>query len=129
MNEDLKFLLKCQEKFRGVGSRGRVGFRGGGFRMDKCVGGVESGQGGCGRRSEVFVKIKKKRFSGSGGWVGVGGQGGCERRIEVFVKIQKKKNGEGGGISDWGGVGGWGGQGGRNEELKLLWKCKKKYWG
>ena len=28
-----------------------------------------------------------------GGW---GGQGGCERRIEVFVKIKKKKLGGGG---------------------------------
>ena len=27
---------------------------------------------------------------GSGG-VGLGGQGGCERRTEIFVKIQKKK--------------------------------------
>ena len=26
-----------------------------------------------------------------------GGQGGCERRIEVFVKIKKKKLGGGGG--------------------------------
>ena len=55
------------------------------------------GQGGCERRIEVFVKIKKKM----GGWVGgggrgrggvglVGGQGGCERKIQVFVKIKKK---------------------------------------
>ena len=28
--------------------------------------------------------------------VGLGGQGGCERRIEVFVKIKKKKIGGGG---------------------------------
>ena len=27
---------------------------------------------------------------GGGGGVGLGGQGGCERRIEVFVKIKKK---------------------------------------
>ena len=26
---------------------------------------------------------------GVGGGVGLGGQGGCERRTEVFVKIQK----------------------------------------
>ena len=25
--------------------------------------------------------------------IGVGGQGGCERRIEVFVKIKKKNGG------------------------------------
>ena len=37
--------------------------------------------------------------------LGGGGQGGCGRRIEVFVKIQKKKWGGGGpgGGSDWGG--------------------------
>ena len=29
--------------------------------------------------------------------LGWGGQGGCERRTEVFVKIQKKKLGGGGG--------------------------------
>ena len=48
---------------------------------------------------------------GSGGGVGLGGQGGCERRTEVFVKIQKKKNsffffwGGGGGGGGLGG--GW----------------------
>ena len=76
--------------------------------MDKWGGGSSrgGGQGGCGRRSEVFVKIKKKGFRGQvvGGRVGVGGQGGCERRIEVFVKIKKKI--EGGGVgSRIGGVG------------------------
>ena len=53
------------------------------------------GQGGCERRIEVFVKIKKKKIWGGGGvgqvfGVGLGGQDGCERRIEVFVKIKKK---------------------------------------
>ena len=66
------------------------------------------GQGGCERRFEVFVKIKKKiggrvgRESGLGG-VGVrlGGHDGYERRIEVFVKI-KKKSGVGlGGSRGW----------------------------
>ena len=33
------------------------------------------GQGGCERRSKVFVKIQKKNFLGGGGWVGVGGGG------------------------------------------------------
>ena len=58
-------------------------------------------------------------FSGSGGW---GGQGGCERRFEVFVKF--KKNHGGGGVGE-------GVRADVNEELKLLWKCKKKYrgWG
>ena len=32
---------------------------------------------------------------GAGGGVGLGGQGGCERRIEVFVKIKKKIGGGG----------------------------------
>ena len=44
-----------------------------------------------------------------GGSVGAGSQGGCERRIEVFVKIKKKLLGwgvRGGGGSDLGGGGG-----------------------
>ena len=32
------------------------------------------------------------RGGGGGGGLGFGGQGRCERRSEVFVKIQKKKN-------------------------------------
>ena len=51
---------------------------------------------------------------GGGGGVGLGVQGGCERRSKVFVRIQKKKNlrggqgrvGVGGPIRGWGG-GGW----------------------
>ena len=39
------------------------------------------------------------------GGVGLGGQGGCERRIEVFVKIKKKKNWGGGGGPGGGGGG------------------------
>ena len=76
------------------------------------------GQGGCERRINDFVKIKRKqnwRGGGRVGWgVGLvcvwGGQGGCIRRIEVFVKIQKKYlfffflGGGGGGV--WVGVGG-----------------------
>ena len=72
------------------------------------------------------MKIQKKKIWGGGGvWregSGWGGQGGCERRTEVFVQIQKKKK--------WGGSGGWGWGGGvrvdENEELKFLWKFKKK---
>ena len=33
-------------------------------------------------------------FGGRSGWVG--GQGGCERRIEVFVKMKKMGGGGGG---------------------------------
>ena len=40
-----------------------------------------------------------------GGRVGVGGQGGCGRRIEVFVKIQKKMGGSRGLGRGGGGVG------------------------
>ena len=57
------------------------------------------------------------------GGVRLGGQGGCERRSKVFVKIQKKKieggvgvggGGRGGAIRGWGGGGGvaWFGVGG-----------------
>ena len=35
--------------------------------------------------------MKKKIWGGGGS--GGGGQGGCDRRIEVFVKIKKKKFG------------------------------------
>ena len=80
------------------------------------------GQGGCERRIEVFVKIKKKKILGGGVGVGLGGQSGCERRIEIFLKIQKKNLG-GGGRGE-GGVGGGGVGGGVrvdvNEELKFL---------
>ena len=43
------------------------------------------GQGGCERRIEVFVKIKKNGLGGGGV-----GHGRCERRSEVFVKLKKK---------------------------------------
>ena len=54
-----------------------------------------------------------------GVWVGLGGQGGCERRIEVFVKIKKKKiffwggvrGGRLGGVRLGGGRGVWWGGG------------------
>ena len=74
------------------------------------------------------MKIQKKNSGGGGRRVG--GQGGCERRSKVFVKIQKKKDlrgpirgwGGGGGGSKRGGVG-LGGGGVRvdvNGEVKLL---------
>ena len=52
----------------------------------------------------------------------MGGQGGCERRTEVFVKIQKKKIGGGvrGGVSRGGG-GGWGrGKGGCEQRIEVF---------
>ena len=73
LNKELKFWCKLKKKWGGGGGR---------------VGG--GGQGGCERRSEVFLKIQKKFRggvgSGQGGRVrGGGGQGGSEQRIEVFV--------------------------------------------
>ena len=67
---------------------------------------------------KLNIKIKKKL--GGGGWGRVGGQGGCERRIEVFVKIKKEKIGGGrSGRGGRGRVGG-GVRVDVNEELKLL---------
>ena len=97
-------------------------------KFTKTIGGGGSGWGGQGRceqRSEVFVKIKKKKIfwrggeGGSGRGMFGGSQGGCKQRIEVFVKI--KKNG-------WGRFGGGrgfvlGGGGARldvNKELNFL---------
>ena len=53
------------------------------------------GQGGCDRRSEVFVKIQNKNWGG-GGWGGVraGGGGGGGEPIRGW--------GEGGGSKVWG---------------------------
>ena len=68
-NGEVKFLRKFKKKnfFLGGGQdRSGGGGGGGGCR----VGGV---QGGCKRRSLVFVKIQKKIFFFGG--VGVGGQG------------------------------------------------------
>ena len=65
---------------------------------------VGGGGGGGGVGSEGFGR--------GGHWVL--GQGGCERRSKVFVKIQKKKfrGGGGGGGSGWGGpIRGWSGGG------------------
>ena len=81
------------------------------------MGGRGSGQGGCERRIEVFVKIQKKKYFGGGGVRGRGRVGRGVRvdvnEIEVFVKIQKKKNFFGGGS-------GWGVRVDVNEELKFL---------
>ena len=51
----------------------------------------------------------------------MGGQGGCERRIEVFVKIKKKLGGgDGVGSGGWVGGGGGGVRVDVTEELKFL---------
>ena len=65
------------------------------------------GQGGCERRIEAFVNIKRNKIGGGGsGLGGGGGQGGYELRIEVFGKIQKKIEGGGGPGGRVGGQGG-----------------------
>ena len=93
MNEELKFLMKIQKKKLWVG--------GGGSGWE--------GQGGCERRIEVFVKIKKKL---GGGGDGVSGSGWGGVRMDVieelifFWKIHKKKSGRGFGLGGGGGQGG-----------------------
>ena len=81
------------------------------------------GQDGCERRIKVFVKIKKKKLGGGGGWVGSGGrvggrgQGRCERRNEfVFFFL-------GGGVRS-GGVQG-GSQGGCEQRIEVFVKIQK----
>ena len=85
--KELKFWGKFTKKniFGGVGGVGRGG-----------VGLVWGGQGGCERRIEVFVKIKKKKLGGGrsgGGWVG----GGSGVMVDVneelkFLGIFTQKN-------------------------------------
>ena len=58
MIEELKCLGKFTKKIAGVGWGGGGLGRGGGDRVGMWGGG--GGQGGCERRIEVFVKIKKK---------------------------------------------------------------------
>ena len=99
-----------------------------------------AGQGRCEQRSEVFVKIQKKKcffFLGGGeGWgqvgTGLGGQGRCNREVnslgrgvgsgvglggqggcERRIKVFKKNRGGGGGqgVRVGGGCSGWGGSG------------------
>ena len=71
------------------------------------------GQGGCERRIEVFVKIKKTNFFF---WGGGGGRGELIEELKFLGKFTKKKIwGWGGGGGGWGGFirdSGWGGQGG-----------------
>ena len=50
--------------------------------------GFGGGQGGCERRIEVFVKIKKKKNLGGGGWGGVGGGVGGGVRVDVNEELK-----------------------------------------
>ena len=126
MNQELKFWKIKKKKFFfwGGGGRGEKSGRGG-------VGGGGvglGGQGGCERRTEVFVKIQiqKKLLFGGGGGGGLGGQGGCEQRTEVFVKIQIKKKKY---FFFFFGGGGGGVRVDMNQELKFFWKIQKKKMG
>ena len=91
------------------------------------------GQGGCERRTEVFVKIRKKKifFFWGGGWVGGGGggSGNVNQELKFLGKFKKKiwggggrGGGSGGGSKGMWGMGGvgLGGQDGCDEELKFL---------
>ena len=67
-------------------------------------GSVGRGQDGCERRIKFFCENSKKNWGG--GRVGFGGQGRCGQRSEVFVKIQKQIVGGGGsgwgvGVTGW----------------------------
>ena len=74
--EELKFLGKFNKKMFFLG-----GVCGGGGVGSGGLGWWGGGQGGCQRKIEVFVKIRKKNLGGGGGGGGGGGQGGCDRRI------------------------------------------------
>ena len=74
------------------------------------------GQGGCERRTEVFVKIQKKKIGG--GWVGGGVRVDVNQELKFFGKF-KKKLGGGEGVRGVGGFG-WGVRMDVNEELKFL---------
>ena len=96
---------------------------GGGGRVWGVGGEGLGGQGGCERRIEVFVKIRKKKKWGGGGW---GGGGGVRvdviEELKFLGKFTKKIWGGGRGGGGGGGrVGVWGGvRVDVNEELKFL---------
>ena len=95
------------------------------------------GQGGCERRTEVFVKIQNFFFGGGG--LGGGVRVDVNQELKFFGKFKKKKlGGEGwvhGGSGGWGGGGGWvrlGGQDGCERRIEVFVKIKKKlffFWG
>ena len=108
VNEELKFCENSKKNWRGGGGGVGLGGGGGGVRVDvneelKFLG-----------KLKIYIYIFFFFWGGVRG-VGLGSQGGCERRIEVFVKIRKKNWGGGvvgwgGGVGSGGGGGlGWSG--------------------
>ena len=87
------------------------------------------GQGGCERRTEVFVKIQKKFFffffwGGGGGGVGLGGvRVDVNQELKFFGK-SKKKIGGGGRVGPWGGSG-LGVQDGCERRIEVFVKIQK----
>ena len=85
--------MKIQKKNLGGGSGGGGGGGSGGQWEGSGCGGGGGGQGGCERRSEVFVKIQKKKFFLGGGSVakgvrwGGGGVGGAGVRVDVNAML------------------------------------------
>ena len=70
---------------------------------------VEVGQVRCEQRSEVFVKIEKKKLGGGGVRSGEGGGGvrvDVNEELKFLLKFKKKKFRGGGGGSGGGGQGG-----------------------
>ena len=112
--------MKIQKKiffFWGGGVGGEVGMGVGGGGV-----GLGGGQGGCERRTEVFVKIQKKNFFffWGGGWVGGGGgvvRVDVNQELKFFGKFKKKI---------WGGGSGLGGQDGCQRRIEVFVKIKKK---
>ena len=108
--------MKIQKKkiWGGGGGRGRGGGVG--------LGG--GGQGGCERRTEVFVKIQKKIyifFWGGLGWGGGGVRVDVNQELKFFEKFKKKWGGGG-----WvhGGGSGLGGQDGCERRIEVFVKIK-----
>ena len=98
-------------------------FLGGGGPGGVGVGLWGGGQGGCGRRIEVFVKIQKKNWGVGGCRVGGGGvRVDVNEELKFLGKFKKKIGGGGsGGVRGGVGSGGrvWGVRVDVNEKLKF----------
>ena len=92
------------------------------------------GPGGCERRIEVLVKIKKKKIGGGGGGGGGGAGGVGSGGLKFLGKLKKNR---GGGSGWWGGVrvdvnamlgvGGDVGYGGCEPRIEGIVQCTKRY--